>query len=84
MADMPTLLSEKLAELPSVREYGEGAAVELWRNVNGRLVIRAYNDCRNNITDVDLLDILDWLRAGQGAGVVAHENAGASNRGYSR
>jgi hypothetical protein len=26
-------------------------------------VIRAYNDCGNNFTDVDLLDLLAWVEA---------------------
>ena len=55
----------KLCELAGVREYGGGEPVELWRNdETGRLVIRAYNEGGYNCTDVDLLDLVDWLQAG--------------------
>ena len=56
----------KLCDLVGVREYGEGLfPVELWRTGPlGRLIIRAYNECGNNYTDVDLLDILKWLEKG--------------------
>jgi hypothetical protein len=54
----------KLAVLPDVREYTEGETVELWLNRYGRVVIRAYNECGNNYTDVDLDGLLDWVRSG--------------------
>jgi hypothetical protein len=39
----------------------------LWRiGESGRLVIRAYNECGNNITEVDLWDLMDWLQTGFG------------------
>jgi hypothetical protein len=45
--------------------YCEGYGVELARNQGtGRLVIRAYNEGRNNLTDVDLSDLLEWLAKG--------------------
>lgn len=52
----------KIAVLSGVREHTEGVPVELWVNSLGRIVIRAYNECGNNITDVDLMDLLDWTR----------------------
>jgi hypothetical protein len=59
------LLMLKITEMNGVREHSEGAPVELWRdNETGRLVIRAYNECRNNSTQVDLWDLLDWLSVG--------------------
>lgn len=62
---IPTLpKGAKLAVLSGVREYMEREAVELWLNRYGRVVIRAYNECRNNHTDVDLTDLLDWFRLG--------------------
>lgn len=62
--DRPTLPITKVATLPSVREYTEGEPVELWVGTNGRVVLRAWNECRNNYTDVDLFDLLDWCRTG--------------------
>jgi hypothetical protein len=56
---------EFLCEMTGVREYGEGYTVDLIRNqaVN-RLVIRAHNECNCNTTEVDLLDLMDWLMKG--------------------
>ena len=50
----------KIEVLPGVREWTEGASVEIWLNRGGRYVVRAYNECGNNCTDIDLLDLLDW------------------------
>ncbi len=48
-----------------VREYTEGQfPVERTRSASGRLVVRAYNECTNNHTDVDVWDLLDWFRFG--------------------
>lgn len=44
-----------------VREHGEGYPVELVMR-DRRIVIRAYNEAHNNTTEVDLVDVLDWLR----------------------
>lgn len=52
----------KIATLPGVREYTEGAPVELWFNEDGRVVIRAWNECHNNYTEVDLFDIVEWMK----------------------
>lgn len=39
----------------SIRERAEGAPVELWREDNtGKVFVRAYNECHNNYTDVEL------------------------------
>jgi len=46
-----------------VREYGEGSNVELWRLANGRVAIRAYNECGSNYTEIDLIDLVQWLEA---------------------
>lgn len=59
---MPT--PTKIATMKGVREYGEGADVDLWVNADGRVVIRSRNECGNNYTDVDLRDLLDWLSCG--------------------
>lgn len=50
----------KIADLGGVREYCEGEPVEIW-SVGGRLVVRAYNEARFRGTDVDLLDLIEWL-----------------------
>jgi hypothetical protein len=54
----------KLAVLSGVREQNEHEPVELWLNESGRVVVRAFDECLNNYTDVDLADLLDWLRSG--------------------
>jgi hypothetical protein len=57
-----------ICEMKEVREYVNGDAVELWRNdKNGRLVIRASNECGNGCTMVDLWDLL------AGCQLVLHE-----------
>src|SRR6476661_5571493 len=57
----------KICDMAGVREHAEGLTVELWRiGESGRLVIRAYNECGNNITEVDLWDLMDWLQTGFG------------------
>jgi hypothetical protein len=53
----------KLATLEGVREYNEREPVELWVRA-GRVILRAFNECHNNHTDVDLRDLLTWLQAG--------------------
>lgn len=51
---------KKIAVLDAVREYSEKDAVELWLHENGRVVIKAYNECHNNCTEIDLVDLLQW------------------------
>jgi hypothetical protein len=53
-----------LAVLAGVKEHAEGYPVELRLASNGRIVIRAYNECGNNHTDVDLHDLVAWFREG--------------------
>ena len=60
----------KIAVMVGVREHNESEPVELWLNNEGRTVIRSYNECRNNCTDIDLADLLDWLRTGPAKGVL--------------
>ena len=55
----------KISNMDSVLEYTEGLPVELWINPKSyRLVIRAYNECGNNYTEVDLLSVLEWVKKG--------------------
>lgn len=55
-------METKIAVLTGVQEYSEGEAVELWLNDKGRIVVRAYNEGGCCATDVDLFDIILWLR----------------------
>lgn len=65
---------EKIEVLSGVREYCEEMAVELWRLENGRLVVRAYNEAGHSGTEVDLLDLIEWLsRRGLEFGLGAKE-----------
>jgi hypothetical protein len=53
----------KAVEMAGVREYAEDLGVELTRNESsGREVVKAYNEAGYNITEVDLLDLLGWLK----------------------
>jgi hypothetical protein len=57
----------KLCDIPRVRQYGviEPQPLELWRDdESGRLVIRAYNEGGYSGTEVDLLDLIEWLSTG--------------------
>jgi len=51
----------KIAIMDGVREHIEREPVELWLNSGGRTVVRAYNEGGNNFTEVDLVDIIEWL-----------------------
>lgn len=55
------MTTTKIATVPEIREYGEGDPVEIWIR-DGRAVVRAYNECGNNYTDVDILDLFNWAR----------------------
>jgi hypothetical protein len=56
--------SAKLCVMEGVREYGDGQAVELWLDGGtGRAVIRALNEGGYACTDIDFVDMLDWLAA---------------------
>ncbi len=59
-------------KLDGVREYGDGDAVELARTQGkgymtrtdaGRLVVRGWSECHNAAVEIDLLDLIAWLRA---------------------
>lgn len=56
---------EMFGPMDGVREHSEGSyPVELYREPdNGRLVVRAWNECGNNYTDVDLFDLIEWPSA---------------------
>jgi len=60
--------------MKGVREYGEGKSIELARRQdNGPLVIRALNEDRYNCTELDVLDLVKWLRHVPNNGVLKHE-----------
>lgn len=70
----------KIAIMDGVREYGERYPVEIWRDVCGRTVIRAFNEGGNGFVDLDLWDIIDWLSTGPGRGLLADEENSRSSR----
>jgi hypothetical protein len=54
---------DKICEMEGVRDHnGEDYKPELARDdrTGSRLVVRAYNECGDNFTQVDLLDLLEW------------------------
>jgi hypothetical protein len=62
--------------MDGVTERSERLPVELWRDdATERLVIRAYDECGCNFTDVDLWELMAWLSSGPGCGVVLDEGA---------
>ena len=70
--DRPALgigIAVRLAVLPDVSEYMEGFPVELWNTDTGRVVVRAYNECTYNYTDIDLGDLLACLSGESLAGM---------------
>lgn len=56
MADMDKI------EMAGVREYAEEMPVELVTTKN-RLAVKAFNEAGYNCTEVDLLDLLAWVKA---------------------
>lgn len=73
----------KICEMTGVRELNEGLPVELWRDdATGRLVLRAYNECGCNATDVDLGGLLSWLSVGHGKVLVLDHGRTAFTVGH--
>lgn len=55
----------KICDLTGVREYSEGQPVELWfDDTIGRLTVIARNGGGYDCTNIDLGDLIDWLRSG--------------------
>jgi hypothetical protein len=51
--------------LEDVREMCEGYPVELRRSpASGRLLLTAWNQGANAMTQIDLWDLIDWLKRG--------------------
>ena len=59
-------------EMAGVREYAEGYEVKLVTSTGyyngahidgGRLAVRALNEAGHNCTEVDLLDLIAWVKA---------------------
>lgn len=50
----------------AVHEYSEGYGVEISNSQgeegHGRLVVRAYNEGKYNFTQVDLVELLTWVK----------------------
>jgi hypothetical protein len=55
----------KPIKLTGVREYCEGMDVQLDKTKEGRLIIVAYNEAGFNSTEIDLLDLTDWILKNQ-------------------
>lgn len=66
-------LSTKIATLEGVRELTEREPVEIWINADGVIAVRAYNECRNNYTEVELAGLIEWTRSGGVRGAWAGE-----------
>jgi len=47
-----------------IREYCEQRAVSVTRDCrgNGRLVVKAFNESGFNSTEVDIIDLLKWIK----------------------
>ncbi len=60
------IIETQIATLPDVREWNEEMPVELWINRANRLVLRAYNEAGHNSTEIDVFDLLAWLRREHG------------------
>lgn len=61
----------KVCEMVHVRG-GDDGATWLWLSDN-RFVVRAYNQCGHDCVDIDLLDLLHWLRKISPANVINPE-----------
>jgi hypothetical protein len=55
----------KTIVMEGVREYSEEMSVGLSTNRDGRIVVVASNEGGYNCTKVDLVDLLDWLKANE-------------------
>lgn len=52
-----------LATLLDVTSFADDLSVELWMNGKGRVFVRAYNEGGQCWTDVDLMQLLEALKA---------------------
>jgi hypothetical protein len=49
--------------ITNIREYAEEMPVKILTDEdNGRLVIQALNECGHNLTLVDLIDVIEWVK----------------------
>ena len=46
----------------NIREYSEKRSVAITKHDNGRWIIKAWNECGDNYTEVDLQDVIDWAK----------------------
>jgi hypothetical protein len=64
-----------ICEMCGVREHTEGYPVQFARNdKTGRLVIIASNECGNNVTEIDLFDLIEWLKLGPSGETHGHDS----------
>lgn len=62
---------EVVAVMEGVREYVDREPVQLVRRPsNSRVVVRAFNEGGNSYTDVDLMDLMEWLSRGPIRGLI--------------
>ena len=55
----------KICNMEGVRGGEEGFPVELWRcSESGRLQVVAFNEAGYSSVEIDLFDLLEWLRNG--------------------
>jgi len=68
----------KICDIVGVVESLEGFTPELWRDRDGKLVIRIFNEGGNARVDLDFASLVNWLKFGpNGILLGAHENGGA-------
>lgn len=64
-------MREDSLRMAGVREHTERYPVDIHReSITGRMTVRAWNEGGNNVTEVDLLDLIEWLRTGPSEGKV--------------
>ena len=78
IGDSTKLAETKIATLEGVREHTEGMPVELWMLASGSVVVRAFNEGGFNYTNVDLAELLNWLKFGSSDS--SHANVASSSR----
>jgi hypothetical protein len=76
----------EICVMEGVREHDEEFPLEFHRHSEtGRIVIRCRNECGNNYTDLDLWDVIEWLRIGpRNREVLVDDKNGGASRSSSQ
>ena len=61
---------QKKETIEEIREYGDGSPIELDTELPSRynqlteqrIIVRAYNECGHCCTEIDLLDLIAWIK----------------------